>query len=71
LSTAAFGALSLFAAKPVAQWFIDPPVRIEQTAMQQDIIPAPPELYWQRTIGYLRSVPLIEESGPADPPTRY
>jgi len=70
LSTVAMGALALYATKPVAQWF-DAPVRVEQAAMQRDIIPAPPAVYWANAVRALRSAPRVMESGPEDPPPRY
>jgi hypothetical protein len=71
LPAVAVGALALYAAKPVAQWLFDEPARFEQAAMQSDIVPSSPILYWSNAVAALKNAPRVEESGPADPPTRY
>lgn len=71
LPAVAVGAIAFYAAKPVAQWLISEPARIEQSAMQSDVIPISPALYWGNAVAALRSAPILNESGPADPPTRY
>jgi hypothetical protein len=65
------GALAILAATPVAQLFVETPVRIERAAMQKDFVPDRPALFWTNAVAALRLAPLVEESGPADPPTRY
>lgn len=67
----AMGTLSVYAAQPVAQWVLDVPTRVELASIQNDLLPDIPSVYWSKAVVALRRAPLIEESGPADPPPRY
>lgn len=71
LPAVAMGALATYAAQPVAQWFIEPPVRVERAAMEKDVIPDLPALYWAGAVAALRNATRVEESGPPDPPPHY
>jgi hypothetical protein len=64
-------AFAFYSQSPVAQWHLDEPVRLAQAEIQADSVPGAPVLYWSRAVTALRSAPLVEESGPADPPTPY
>lgn len=73
LPAVAISTLGLYIARPVAQarWLVSEPTRLEQAEMRGDLLPYSPSAYWQTAIAGLKAAPIMEESGPVDPPTRY
>jgi hypothetical protein len=71
LPVVAASALMFYSVAPMAQFFTETPPRIDRAGWSHDIVPGAPSRFWAASIASIKNAPTIEESGPADPPTRY